>query len=106
MNKKEKKVAKTLTDKANDMFDFLHVGNNLGSKMAHVLITEMSRTKKPMALLGDRGVEFFKGKMGDKHTPILLSIYCLIFSNILLDPTIGAITMSKYKENKNRIIKP
>ena len=103
MKKEEEKVVKTLTQKANDMFDFLHISREMGAKMAHVLTTEMAKTKKPMALLGDRGVEFFKGKMGDKHTPILLSIYCLIFSDTLLNPTIGVITMSNYKD---RIIKP
>jgi len=106
VKKEEKTKPKTITEKANEMFDQLHIDRKMGVEATHTLAVEMARTQKPMGLLGDRAVEFFKGKMGDKHTPILLSIYCLVFSKTLLDPSVGVITMTEYKERTNRIIKP
>lgn len=98
MKKEERIKVKTLADKACDMFDQLHIDRKMGQEVVHTLTTKMAKTQKPMPLLGNRAVEFFKGKMGDKHTPILLSVYCLLFSRILLDPGIGVVTMTEDKK--------
>jgi len=92
------KEATTLQERAIAMFNQLHVDERMGSEVVHTLSSMMAETKKPVFLLSNRAVEFFKGKMGDKYTPILLSVYCLLFSRILLDPNIGVITMTEDKK--------
>ena len=93
-----KKEEMILEKEVMDMFDQLQVDRRIGGKIVHVLVDLLDETKKPMNLLSYKAVEFFKGKTEDKYTPILLSIYCLLFSRILLDSNIGVVTMTEDKK--------
>ena len=93
-----KKEEMILEKKAIEMFDQLHIGRRMGGEIVHTLIVMLDKTKKPMILLSNEAIKFFKGKTEDKYTPILLSIYCLLFSRILLDSNIGVVTMTEDKK--------
>lgn len=97
--------------KCEEMFGILHINKDVGNSAIRALSREMKTSLKPMGGLADRAIEFFKGKMDDKHTPILFAVFSLLFARILFDPTVGCVTMTKYKgddkggEHTDRIIR-
>jgi len=87
-----------LKEKTLDMFDQLCVDREMGMDAVHVLSIEMGKTKKPMFMLSAKALKFFKSKAGDEHITILFSIFCILFSRILLDANVGVVTITKNKK--------
>ena len=98
MAKKEKKVKeKTLREKCEDMFNTLHISQEIGEGALRVLVTRTKSTQLPMPALAEDALRFLANKKNDRHGSLLLAAFCLVYSRILLDPTIGSVTMTEKK---------
>lgn len=111
VRKKLKAIEKrSAQQKCEEMFEKLHITMNIGNSAIMALTKEMKSSSKPMGALADNAVEYFKDKMEDEHTAILLAVFSLVFSRTLFDPSIGCLTMTEKKGgdtgHTDRIIKP
>ena len=111
VRKKLKAVEKrSAQQKCEEMFQELHIASDIGNSAIRALTKEMKSSLKPMGALADNAVEYFKDKMDDEHTSILLAVFALVFSRTLFDPSIASLTMTEKKGgdsgHTDRIIKP
>ena len=79
------------------MFRTLHIQPQIGENALRQLVERTAKTQLPMPSLAEQGLKFFVSMEKDKHASLLLAIFCLVYSRILLDPTIGSITMTEKK---------
>ena len=86
--------------KLREMYDAVHIPEPMGIAATHALSEGITLSKKPMVDISELAIGFFKDKMGDRHAPLLLSVFCIIFTQVLFDPNVGCVTMSKYKGEK------
>jgi len=94
MKKKEKAKKMTLKEKCDNMFRVLHIQPQIGEDALRKLVEYTQRSKLPMPALAEKGLKFFVGIAKDEHASLLLAIFCLVYSRVLLDPTIGCITVT------------
>ena len=100
--KKKKARKMTLREKCERMFTVLHIQPQIGENALRKLVEYTAKTKLPMPALSEQGLKFFVSMAKDKHASLLLAVFCLVYSRILLDPTIGCVTMSeKEGDDKN-----
>ena len=98
----EGQIIKTLEMKLREMYNYLRIPAPLGEAAAASLIRGIKLSKKPIPSFSELAVKFFKDKMDDKHTPLLLSVFCMIFIQVLYDPTVGCVTISKTKKEEGK----
>jgi len=95
--KKKKAKKMTLREKCERMFRALHIQPQIGENALRKLVEYTARTKLPMPALAEQGLKFFVSMEKDEHASLLLAVFCLVYSRILLDPTIGCVMMSEEK---------
>jgi hypothetical protein len=95
--------------KLREMYNAIHVPLPMGTAAASALDKSIRASKKPMPQFSQNAVNFFKDKIDDKHAPILLSVFCMLFYQVLFDPRVGCVTMTNIKkeegDNEGRIHK-
>ena len=90
---------KTLQMKLSEMFNYIHVPEPMGNAATHALAKNIKMSQKPMSEFATQFIGFIKDKIDDKHTPLLLSVFCLLFNQVLFDPTVGCVVMSSKVDN-------
>ena len=95
--KKKKARKMTLREKCERMFTVLHIQPQIGENALRKLVEYTAKTKLPMPALAENALRFLANKKKDRHGSLLLAIFCLVYSRILLDPTIGSVTMTEEK---------
>lgn len=100
MKKEKKTKERTLREKCEDMFTALHISRVVGEGALKQLVAMTKKTQLPMPALAEDALRFLANKKKDKHGSLLLAIFCLVYSRILLDPTIGFMSMSEKKGGK------
>jgi len=99
---KEKKFKEmTLQEKCENMFKELHISQPIGEGAIAQIVKHTARNRFPMAAIAEKGLKFLTSKKKDKHSSLLLAIFCMVYSRILLDPTIGCVTVDEKKGGSN-----
>jgi len=88
--------------KLKEMYNAVHIPELMGVAAARALSEGIMLSKKPMADISKLAIEFFKDKIDDRHAPLLLSVFCMIFIQVLYDPTVGCVTISKIKKEEKK----
>jgi len=88
--------------KLQEMYKYIHVDKSIGDMTASKLKKGILDSKKPIIRFSQVGVDYFKGMINDIHAPVLLSIFSLLFEQILLDQHVGCIGMNSIKEKEEK----
>ena len=93
--------AKSSQEKCDALFEALHIHKSISDSAIRALAIEMRKQEKPIIILAEKAVEYFKDKMEDEHTPLLLTVFTLVFYRVIFDDSIKAVTPVKIEEGKD-----